>query len=296
MSAIFRPDRPQGFGGRMKLFPKLFACAAMAALAGCTSAPTSRPSNLPELDRILQAAHRSPEDRARDPFRHPKETLEFFGLQPDMNVVEVWPGNGWYTEILAPLLRDRGQLTVAQLDPAGGDYAKRTVDSYRAMLNARPDLYDKVTVTTLAPPPAKAAIAPAESADLVLTFRNFHNWMMFGWERNAVRAMYDALKPGGVLGIVEHRGTGELPQDPRAASGYVNEDYAIQIIESVGFKLVDKSEVNANPNDTKDYERGVWALPPSYANGATDRQRYQRIGESDRFTLKFIKPDHAAKR
>ena len=216
----------------MKLFAKLFVCAALAGTVGCASQPASRPTTLPQLDPILQASHRSADERARDRFRHPKQTLEFFGLRPDMHVVEVWPGNGWYTKILAPLLRERGQLTVAQIDATGGDYAKRTVEGYRALLDSRPDLYDKVTVTTLAPPPAKAAIAPAGSADLVLTFRNFHNWMMFGWERNAVQAMYDALKPGGVLGIVEHRGTGKLPQDTRAASGYVNEDYAIQVIES----------------------------------------------------------------
>jgi predicted methyltransferase len=181
-------------------------------------------------------------------------------------------------------------LYTAQLDPAGGEYARTTVAGFRAKLASRPDLYGKVVVTTLAPPPSKEAIAPAGSADMVVTFRNVHNWMMFNWQREALQAMYTALKPGGVLGVVEHRGNPKLPQDPKAASGYVNEDYAIELIESVGFKLVDRSPINANPRDTKDYEGGVWALPPNYANGATDRQRFTQIGESDRFTLKFVKP------
>lgn len=261
-----------------------------ALILGCASAPAGRQSTLAELDPILSAAHRSPEQRARDPYRHPKATLEFFGLTPTMKVVEIWPGNGWYTEILAPLLRDRGQLYTAQLDPAGGEYAKKTVDDFRAKLASRPDLYDKVIVTTLAAPPSKEPIAPAGTLDMVVTFRNLHNWMMFGWQREALQSMYAALKPGGVLGVVEHRGNPQLPQDPRAASGYVNEEYAVELIESVGFELVGRSPINANPRDTKDYERGVWALPPNFANGAKDRARYAGIGESDRFTLKFVKP------
>jgi predicted methyltransferase len=241
------------------------------------------------LDQALAASHRSAENRARDAYRHPGETLHFFGLRPDMTVVEVWPGGGWYTEILAPLLREHGQLYAAHLDPASSEYARRTVDGFRAQLAARPDLYDKVVVTTLAAPPAGNAIAPAGSADLVLTFRNLHNWMMFGWQREAFAAMHAALKPGGVLGVVEHRGDPQRPQDPKAASGYVNEQYAIDLIESVGFKLVGRSEINANRKDTKDYEKGVWALPPTFAAGAKDRERYAAIGESDRFTLKFVK-------
>ena len=216
-------------------------------------------------------------------------TVTFFGLRPDMTVVEVWPGGGEYTEILATLLKRRGRLYEAHLDPTSSEYARRTVDDFRAKLAARPDLYDKVVVTTLAAPPASAAIAPAGSADLVVTFGNLHNWMMFGWQREAFAAMHAALKPDGVLGVVEHRGDPKWPQDPKAASGYVHEQYAIELIESVGFKLVGRSEVNANPKDTKDYEKGVWTLPPTFAAGAKDRARYAAIGESDRFTLKFVK-------
>jgi predicted methyltransferase len=261
--------------------------ATVTILSGC-AAQRSASSLDANLDQILASSHRADEQRARDQFRHPKETLQFFGIRPDMTVVEVWPGNGWYTAILAPLVRERGKLYAAQLDPAGGDYAKKTVDSFQAKLAARPDLYDKVTVTTLAA--AKGEIAPPNSVDMVLTFRNLHNWMMFGWHREALQSIFAALKPGGVLGIVEHRGDPNVPQDPRAASGYVNETYAIELAEGVGFKLADRSQINANRQDTKDYEKGVWTLPPNFAMGATDRERYERIGESDRFTLKFVKP------
>jgi len=202
-------------------------------------------------------------------------------------VVEVWPGAGWYTEILAPMLKDHGQLYTALLDPAAGEYAKSTVDTYKEKLRMRPDLYGKVITTTLAAPPAKNEIAPAGSADLVLTFRNLHSWMMFGWEREALAAMHAALKPGGVLGVVAHRGDPKMPQDPKAASGYVNEDYAIRMIEAAGFQLVERAQINANPRDSKDYEKGVWTLPPGFADG--NDARYERIGESDRFTLKFVK-------
>ena len=268
---------------------------AAAFLTGCASAPTTDPATATALDAILAGQHRVREHRARDPFRHPKETLQFFGIRQDMTVVEVWPGAGWYTEILAPLLRDRGQLYAALLDPATGEYAKNTVETYRSKLQLRPDLYGKVITSTLAAPPAKNAtappanseIAPPGSADLVLTFRNLHNWMMFGWEKEALAAMHAALKDGGVLGVVAHRGDPTIPQDPKAASGYVREDYAIGMIEAAGFRLVGRSEINANPKDTKNYDQGVWTLPPNFADG--DEARYKQIGESDRFTLKFVK-------
>jgi predicted methyltransferase len=264
------------------------AAAVLAAstllLTGCAHQRTDS-----ALDQILAGDHRSAEHRARDRYRHPRETLEFFGVRPQMTVAEVWPGAGWYTEVLAPLLRDRGKLYAAHLDPNASEYARKAVEAFQAKLRERPDVYGEVTVTTLAAPPAKNEIAPPGSADMVLTFRNMHNWMMFGWERAAFEAMHAALKPGGVLGVVEHRGDPQTPQDPKAASGYVNEQDAIDLIESVGFRLVARSEVNANPKDTKDYEKGVWTLPPTYACGERDRARYAQIGESDRFTLKFEK-------
>jgi predicted methyltransferase len=274
----------------MTSFLRSTACAIAVALAGCTTLPSDSALGT-KLASTLSGPHRSAENRARDAFRHPTPTLSFFGLREDMTVVEVWPGTGWYTEILAPVLKEKGTLYVAQIDPAGGEYASQTVATYRAKLAARPDLYDKVIVTTLASSPSKAEIAPPNSADMILTFRNVHNWMMFGWQREALQSMFTALKPGGILGVVEHRGDPKRAQDPKAATGYVNEAYAIELIESAGFKLVARSEINANPADTKDYQKGVWTLPPNFAAGETDRERYERIGESDRFTLKFIKPE-----
>ena len=258
-------------------------CASQQAAPGATATADA-------LRQIAAESHRSPANSARDVYRHPQETLLFFGIRPGMSVVEVWPGGGWYTEILAPLLRDGGQLYAAQMDATASTYANNVAAAFRDKLASRSDLYGKVIVTTLAASPAKSAIAPPESVDMVVTFRNLHNWMMFGWQREAFAAIYQALKPGGVLGIVEHRGNPDVPQDPKASSGYVNEAYAIALIESVGFKLAGRSQINANPRDTKDYEKGVWTLPPDFANGDKDRGRYQAIGESDRFTLKFVKP------
>lgn len=274
----------------------LLACLLAAGwLSGCAGVGTrgsetqGAKKTAAALEQILAASHRPAENRARDTFRHPEETLLFFGIRPDMHVVEVWPGNGWYTEILAPLLRDQGQLYAAHMDAAASEYAKTLTTNFREKLGRNPELYGKVVVTTLAAT-AASPIAPPDSIDLVVTFRNLHNWMMFGWDRAAFEAMYKALKPGGVLGVVEHRDNPAIPQDPKASSGYVNEDYAIELIESAGFRLAGRSQVNANPKDTKDYEKGVWTLPPNFANGAEDRGRYQSIGESDRFTLKFVKP------
>lgn len=294
---------------RVGFAPSLLAalCSLVTLLTGCATQPghDTRPDGAkrgtvvdsPEarataaaLDQILASPHRSAENRARDASLHPKETLLFFGIRPQMSVVEVWPGAGSCTEVLAPLLRDQGLLRVALMDAGAGDYPRKVTDDFRSKLAGRPDIFGNVQLTTLAAPPARSPIAPDESADLVVTFFNLHTWMMFGWQREAVAAMYAALKPGGVLGIVEHRGNPALPQDPKAASGYVNQDYAIELIASAGFQLVAQSEINANPRDSKNYEKGVWALPPDFADAAFDRSRYSAIGESDRFTLKFRKP------
>jgi predicted methyltransferase len=241
------------------------------------------------LDTILAGDQRSPEQRARDAYRHPKETLLFFGIRPDMRVVEIWPDGGWYTEIIAPLVHARGKYYAA-LEPADpqSTYITRGEQAFRDKLAARPELYGGAEFTTLGA--GGGEIAPAGSVDMVLTFRNLHDWMSDGSASQALAAMYRALKPGGVLGVTDHRGNPGLPQDPHARNGYVNEDYAIRLIEAAGFKLVAKSEINANPKDTKDYPQGVWTLPPTYRLGATDRDKYAAIGESDRFTLKFVKP------
>ena len=284
---------------------RLVLLAALALqLGSCASgpAPVPTPATAPApaprprdavtaaaIEGVLGGAHRSAENRARDPDRHPLDTLLLYGLKPDMTVVEVWPGpDGWYTEILAPLLADAGKLYVAQMPAApGNEFITTSLARYSARLAARPDLYGKLTLTTLGP--AGAEIAPPGSCDLVVTFRNLHNWMNLGYAKDAFDAMNRALKPGGILGVVDHRADPAKPQDPRASNGYVNEDYAIQLIESAGFELVERSQINANPGDTKDYEQGVWSLPPTLRQGNRDREKFESIGESDRFTLKFRK-------
>jgi predicted methyltransferase len=265
----------------------------ISLLVSCASpSPRLDPVTSAALKQILVGNHRSTANKSRDAYRHPQETLEFFGIHRDMHVVEVWPESGWYTEILAPLLHDKGQLYAAQMDPSSGEYVHSIVDRYQAKLGARPDLFSKVVITTLGPPGADGKmqpVAPTQSADLVVTFLTLHNWMMAGWAPQALAAMRDALKPAGILGIVEHRGDPNVPQDPKAASGYVNEQYAIELIEKAGFKLVGRTEINANARDTKNYEHGVWTLPPSFALGEQDHARFAAIGESDRFTLKFAR-------
>lgn len=249
------------------------------------------------LDNAIAGAHRSQKSKARDIYRHPKETLQFFGLKPDMTVVEIWPGGGWYTEILAPLLRESGKYYATSFATrAKGipDYRKEIDADYRAMLKQGPQLYDKIIVTELEAPEF-ADIAPPESADLILTFRNVHNWVKEGNEQDVFKAFYDALKPGGVLGVVDHRAEPGTTLPDAIRSGYLTEGYVIQIIEGAGFKLLDTSEINANPKDTRDHPKGVWTLPPQLRLGDTDREKYLVIGESDRMTLKFTKPKRSAR-
>jgi predicted methyltransferase len=265
------------------------AIAAAVLLAAC-AAQSSRQTTAEALTGILAGEHRSAENRARDRYRRPKETLLFFGIRPEMSVLEVWPEPGWYTEVIAPLLRDKGHYYAGVIgaDPES-KYISERLAKYQEKLAARTDLYGHVSVVTF--PENGGDAVPPGSVDMVLTFRNIHNWMSRGVAEQALTTMYRALKPGGVLGVVEHRGNPATPQDPKAKSGYVNEDYAIKLIEARGFRLVAKSEVNANPRDTKDYEQGVWTLPPSFRLGEKDHDKYAAIGESDRFTLRFVKPN-----
>jgi len=247
----------------------------------------------PEADTfatILAGDHRSEGNRARDKYRHPVETLGFFGLKPDTTIIEIWPGGGWYTEIIAPYVRDNGKYIAAGFDPDSEiEFIRQGVARYQAKLDEYPELYDRVEQAVLMPPD-KLDIAPPESADLVLTFRSIHNWMPRDSQDLMLAAMYRVLKPGGVLGVVEHRGIPSVPQDPEAKTGYVNQEYAIEMIEKAGFVLNGSSEINANPADTKDHPEGVWTLPPTLRLKETGRETYLGIGESDRFTLRFIKP------
>jgi predicted methyltransferase len=271
-----------------RLHPALLATALAGVLlsAGCAST-TSRTETAAQLDRELAGPQRNDADRARDAYRHPKETLLFFGLRPEMTVVEITPNPGWYTKLIAPVLRERGRYIAALPAKGAEEYSERELQQFSSLVEQWPGSLGKVEVAPFVP---GQPIAPDGTADLVLTFRNIHNWMARDTTAAAFESMYRVLKPGGVLGVVEHRGNPAVAQDPKARSGYVNQDYAIRLIEKAGFRLVATSEINANPKDTKDYPRGVWTLPPSLGEGDKDRARYQAIGESDRFTLKFVKP------
>jgi predicted methyltransferase len=281
----------------MRLATALAIACCVIAAGGCASrtSPRQTPSVVPapatasDLERILAGDQRSEANRARDVSRHPKETLLFFGIRPDMHVVEIWPEGGWYTEIIAPLLNAHGKYYAAQPVPdPRSTYVARMLQGFRDKLAARPELYSGAQITSFGH--GSGDIAPPGSVDLVVTFRNVHNWMAEEWTPEAFAAMYKALKPGGILGVVEHRGKPGVPQDPHAKSGYVNQDYAIDLIQKAGFVLQASSEINANDKDTKDYEQGVWTLPPGYRLGNRDREKYAAIGESDRFTLRFVKP------
>lgn len=238
------------------------------------------------LKAVIAGEHRAT-NAARDQHRHPYETLTFFGIKPDMTVVELVPSGGWYTEILAPYLRDKGKLIGAGQEIAPG---KRYGEAFKKKLDSNPALYGKV-VPSIFEPPTRYEIAPANSVDMVLTFRNLHNWMGAGEDavKTTFKEIHKVLKPGGVLGVVEHRLPASMPQDAKASSGYMHEAYVIKMAESAGFKLAAKSEINANPKDTANYEKGVWTLPPVLANKDKDREKYIAIGESDRMTLKFVK-------
>lgn len=246
------------------------------------------------LADVIGGEHRSAENRARDAHRHPLETLQFFDVQPNMTVVEIWPGaGGWYTEILAPYLRNDGQLYAAHFNPDSSvEYFKKGRAAFDAKIAAAPELYDRITVTRF-DPTDKEDIAPAESVDRVLTFRNVHNWYMNGGEENVLQVFqtfHRSLKSGGVLGVVDHRLPADIAEDKQSSSGYLHESFVIRLAEKAGFRLEARAEINANPRDTADYPKGVWTLPPSYRLGETDREKYQAIGESDRMTLKFVKP------
>ena len=247
--------------------------------------------SLAALDKAIADPLRSAAHRMRDTARHPRETLAFFGLRTDMTVMEIWPGgNGWYAEILAPLLRDHGRYIAAEHDPLASTYAQDNVRALKAKFEANPEVYQRAEITAIQAPSALTPVAP-NSVDLVVTFRNLHNWLAKPDAAPAMlKAIYASLKPGGTFGIVDHRADPNAVVDPAAKLGYVNEHYAIELIQQAGFEYVGASEINANPRDTRDYEQGVWTLPPTYRLGDKDRERYTAIGESDRFTLRFRKP------
>jgi predicted methyltransferase len=248
----------------------------------------------PRLVEIAAGNHRAEQDKARDKYRNPVETLTFFGLKPDMHVVEIWPGRGWYTDIIAPYVKDKGKYYAADRDYEVEDQAhRRGMMRLRAKIEAQPELLGKAVVTTLSRNKIdipRNNVAPPGTADMVLTFRNVHNWMKYGYEREVFDAMFRALKPGGVLGVVEHRADPKEFPDPQSISGYVQEEQVKELAKAAGFVFVKASEVNANPRDTRNHPKGVWTLPPALRLKDQDRQKYLAIGESDRMTLMFRKP------
>ncbi|MGI4878606.1 MAG: class I SAM-dependent methyltransferase, partial [Janthinobacterium lividum] len=250
-------------------FPALarrFARPAIAAVAVFAIATAAGAATL-TLEQAVQGKNRSPSFIARDPARHPSEELRFFGVSPTSSVVEIWPGGGYWTEILAPYLHDTGRYTLAvdvpNGEPEGQNFAMG--DKFAARLDADPTTFGKVEYTFFGL--KHPQLLTPESVDVVLTFRNLHNWVNQFDAEIFLASVHRALKLGGTLGVEDHRGNPHLPQDPKARFGYLRQDYAVRLIEKAGFKLVGASEINANPRDTADYPRGVWTLPPSFALG-----------------------------
>ena len=276
--------------------------AALAASQPSFAASPAKPAHAAQalttadgaaLDAALKGDWRDPKNAARDIYRHPKETLSFFGITPTQTVVEITPGGGWYSEVLAPYLKANGQYVAAVVDPAAAseksrNYYQRGLDGLQKKFTDGPAQFDKATVVKY--DPAAPVFGSAGSADVVLTFRNVHNWRSANQAEGMFKGFFAALKPGGVLGVVEHRANKDVAADDD--SGYVSEAQVIALAEAAGFRLDAKSEVNANPKDTKDYANGVWTLPPTNQHPEAERARYQAIGESDRMTLRFVKPHH----
>jgi len=268
------------------------ACCIAVFTASFTAPAIAQSSASALLDQALSGKHRTEASRLRDQYRHPKETLLFFGLEPGMTVVEIWPGGGWYTEIIGPVLRERGKYYLAHYaleDPKLADWQREVREKQQVKIADQAAAYGKPAFTSFGPP-EHVTIAPAGSADLVLTFRNVHNWSSRNSDLAAFKAFYSALKPGGILGVVEHRAKPGTTLERMVKSGYMTEAHVIALAEKAGFKLLEKTEINANPLDTTDHPDGVWTLPPML-RGWLDKDKYRAIGESDRMTLKFRKPE-----
>ena len=270
--------------------PRSLALSLLAAAFLTAPSAMAQPAQTDALRAAIDAPTRTETNRARDQYRHPYETLAFFGVKPSDTVVEIWPGGGWYTEILAPYLAAGG----GKLILASPEWGRGGITKLKA---ANATLYGPLTVADFPVFDGKAAEIPAGSVDAVLTFRNVHNWRM-GYRRDdkadyslaAFQQIYAMLKPGGVLGIEDHRLPESADAERERTSGYIKTSTVIRLAEQAGFKLEARSEVNANPKDTADWPEGVWTLPPSLALKDQDREKYLAIGESDRMTLKFVKP------
>lgn len=273
------------------LLSRRHALALMAIAAAPLRAQTG---GIDPLAAAVDGPHRTPAYRQRDAARHPLETLRFLGIAPTHTVIELAPGGGWYTEILAFYLRERGQLYAAHYARDDANPGRRkSRAAFEERLAKNPALYDRLKLGTLPAPPAydrMAEIDPPGGVDAVLTFRNIHNWLEAGHLDQSLHTFVRALKPGGVFGVEEHRAAPGTSLEAMKSSGYVTEDLVIERCRAAGLQLAARSEINANPRDTKDHAKGVWALPPTLTGGEVDREKYLAIGESDRFTHRYVKP------
>ena len=295
------------FASLLPLTLALAACGSTDAPAPVASAPApekAAPLDQPaqptppqsandllagKLDGVLAGDWRSQENKARDAYRHPKQTLEFFGIKPTDTLIEITPGGGWYAQILAPLLQGSGTYVAAVSKPknAAGE-AAQDKSALQKMFEADPQHYG--AAKTVEFDGAAPVLGAPGSADAVLTFRNVHNWVMADTAPAMFKAFYAVLRPGGVLGVVDHRAADGATLAAVKSSGYLPTAAVIKLATDAGFKLDERSEINANPADDHDHPKGVWTLPPTLALGDTDRAKYQAVGESDRMTLRFVKP------
>ena len=269
-----------------------FALIGTAALATvCANGASARDASN-AIAEAVKNSHRSEANTARDAFRHPEQTLAFFGLEEDMTVIEALPGGLWYGEILAPILRDQGQYVAASYDVSLPDQPEYRTRGYARMLERyenEPELFGKPKIVKLSAP-ASIDLGESGSADMVLTFRSTHGWIRDNAAEQVYAAFFDVLKSRGVLGVVQHRAGTETDTEPGTFNGYVAEDRVIELATAAGFILEARSEINANPKDKANYAKGVWTLPPTLTLKDQDRDRYLAIGESDRMTLRFRKP------
>ncbi len=272
------------------------AAAALLFIAPVATQAATPPSVAHALEAAIKGPQRTPAYVARDKSRHPEETLEFFGIRPDMRVIEVLPGGGWYTEILAPFLRDHGKLIEASFpETSANPFIRRMAARFAQKLAADPAIYDRVALEPFELPDYMALGAP-DSADMVLTFRNMHDLIfanVHGATTDAIlerflRSAYQVLKPGGVLGIVAHRANPDMPAAKSYKLGRLPQAFLVHAAAEAGFRLAATSEANANPKDPRTMP--VWFLAPSLQGGEKDRAHYASIGEADNMTLKFVKP------